>query len=92
MLRGTAAGGLLIDRNRGAEAFDGIDVGPFHLIEKLARISGQRLHIAALAFGVNRVERQGRLARTAQPGDHRERIPRDPDADVLQIVLTRAGD
>jgi hypothetical protein len=28
------------------------------LIQKLARVSGKRLNIAALAFGVNRVKRE----------------------------------
>jgi hypothetical protein len=54
----TAVGGLLLDGNGGAEAIDGIDVGPFHLVQKLPGIGGKRLHVAPLPFGVNGIESQ----------------------------------
>ena len=44
------------------KAFDGIDVGLLHALEKLARIRGQRAHVAALAFSVDRIEGERRLA------------------------------
>ena len=56
----------------GRKAFDHIHFGPLHLIEKLARIGGERLHVTALALGINRVEGQRGLARAGQSGDNRE--------------------
>ncbi len=70
-----AAGGLLLDGDGRAEAVDGVHVGALHLIEELAGVGGQSLHIAPLTFGVDGVEGQGRLARTAQTGNHRKSIP-----------------
>ena len=61
-----AAGGLLLDRNRRAQAVDRIHLRPLHLIQKLARVGRQRLDVAPLPLGVDRVEGQRRLARSAQ--------------------------
>ena len=82
-----AVGGLLLDRNRRAQAVDRIDLGPLHLIQKLARVGRKRFDVAALALGVDRVEGERRLARSAQPRDHGEGIARNLDVDVLQVVL-----
>ncbi len=46
----------LLDGDGGAEAVDGVDFGPFHLIEELSRVGGERFDVAALAFGVDGVE------------------------------------
>ena len=78
--------GLLFDRDRGRQAFDEIDVGLLHLLEKLAGVRRQRLDVSALAFRVDRVERQRRLARARQPRDDHELVARDVDVDILQIV------
>ena len=61
-----AVGGLLVDRDGGAEALDEVDVGPVDLPEELARVRRQRLDVAALAFGEDRVEGERRLARARQ--------------------------
>ncbi len=84
-----AAGGLLLDGDRRAQAVDAVHVGPLHLVEELAGVSGKRLDVAPLALGVDGVERQRRFSRTAEAGDDGERVARNLDADVLQIVLTR---
>ena len=47
---------FLVDRHSRAEALDEVDVRIVHLAEELARIGAQRLHVAALAFGEQRVE------------------------------------
>ena len=86
------AGGLLLDRDRRRQALDQVDVRLLHLLEKLPRVGGQRLDVAALPFGVERVERQRRLARPRQPGDDHELVARDVDVDVLQVVDARAAD
>ena len=52
-------GGLLVDRDCGRQAVDVVHIRLVHLPQKLPRIAGQRLDIAALALGIDRVERQG---------------------------------
>ena len=87
-----AIGSFLLDGNRWAQAIDCVHIGTLHLIEKLPGVRRQRLYITALSLGINRVKRQRRFARAAQPGDHGERVARDLNADVLQIVLPGAPD
>ena len=60
--------GLLVDRDRRRQTLDEVDVGLVHLPEELAGVRGQRFDVATLTLGVDRVERQRRLAR----------IPRGP--------------
>ncbi len=86
-----AAGGLLLDGDGRAEAFDGIHVGPLDLIEELPRVGRERLDVAALPFGVDGVEGQRALARAGQTGDHRQRVAGNADVDVAQVVLARAA-
>ena len=87
-----AAGGLLVDGDRGAQAVDTVEVGLVHLAEELARVAREALDVAALALRVDRVEGQARLARTREPRDHDETVARDGDVDVAQVVLARAAD
>ena len=84
-----AAGGLLLDGDGRAEAFDRIHVGPLDLVEKLARVGRERLDVAALALGIDRVEGKRALARAGEARDHRERVARNAHIDVAQIVLAR---
>ncbi len=86
---GAAAGGLLLDGDGRAEPLDRVHVGPLDLVEKLARVGRERLHIAALALGVDGVEGERALARAGEAGDHRERVAGDAHIDVAQIVLAR---
>ena len=55
-------------------------------------VARQRLHVAPLALGVDRVERQARLARAREAGDDDQRVARNLDRDVLQVVDARALD
>ena len=80
-------GRLLVDRDRRREPLDRVHVGLLHHLQELARIRGEALYVAALPLGVDRVERQRGLARSGQPGDADEGIPRQPDVDVLEVVL-----
>ena len=86
---GAAAGGFLLDGDGGAEALDGVDVGPFDLVEKLAGVGGERFDVAALAFGIDGVEGERTLAGAGEAGDHREGVAGNAHVDVAQIVLTR---
>ena len=62
---------LLVDRDRRRQALDEVDVGLVHLPEELAGVRRQRLDVAALALGVDRVERERRLPRAREPGEAR---------------------
>ena len=57
---------LLVDRHRGAQALDEVDVRAIDLAEELAGVRAQRLDVAALALGEDRVERETRLSGAAQ--------------------------
>ena len=82
---------LLVDRDRGREALDEVDVRLVHLPEELARVRGQRLDVAALPFGVDGVEREARLARPGEPGEDRQAVTGDLEVDVLEVVLPRSA-
>ena len=83
---------LLVDRDGRRQALDRVDVGLVHLAQELPRVRAERLDIAPLALGVDRVEGQRGLARSRQPRDDHERVARERERDVLEVVLARAGD
>ncbi len=56
--------GLLFDGNGRRQAVDLVDIRFLHHFQELARIGRQAFHIAALALGIDRVERKRRLARS----------------------------
>ena len=85
------AGGLLLDGDGRRQAVDQIDVRLLHLLEELPGVRRQRLDIAPLAFGVDRVEGERRLARARQAGDDDQLVARDVDVDVLEVVDARAA-
>ncbi|MDH6227518.1 hypothetical protein M2169_004488 [Streptomyces sp. MJP52] len=87
-----ARGRLLVDGDRRGEALDEVHVRLVHLAEELPGVRGERLHVAALALGEDRVEGEGRLARTRQTREDDERVTRQVERDVLQVVLARATD
>ncbi len=80
---------LLLDRDRRRQTFDQVDVGLLHQLQELPRVRRQRLDVAPLAFGVQRVERERRLAGARQAGDDDQLLARQVEIDVLQVV--RAG-
>ena len=80
-------GRFLFDRDGGREPLDGVDIGLLHQPQELSRVRRERLDIASLPFGVDRIERERRLSRARQAGDNRQLIARDGDADVAEIML-----
>ena len=50
---------LLLDGDGGREARDAFHVGLVETAHELPRVGAQALHIAALSFGIQSVERQG---------------------------------
>ena len=87
-----AGGRLLVDRDRRRQPLDRVDVGLVHLPQELARVGRQRLDVAALALGVEGVEREARLPGAGQPGDDDQLVAGERDRDVLEVVLARAPD
>ena len=87
-----AVGRLLVDGDRRGQALDEVDVGLVHLPEELPRVGRQRLDVAALALGEDRVEGQAGLPGAGQPGEHDEGVAGQLDADVLEVVLAGATD
>ena len=83
---------LLVDRDRRREAVDRVDVGLLHHLEELARVGRERLDVAALALRVDRVEGERGLPGPREPGDADQRVPRQADGDVLEVVLAGAVD
>ena len=81
---------LLLDRDGRRQAGDQIDIRLLHLLEKLPGIGRQRFDVAALALGVDRVEGERRLARSAQPGNDDKAIARQIDVNAAQVVHARA--
>ena len=86
------AGGLLLNRNGGRQAFDQIHIGFVELPQKLPRIGREAFHIAALTLGVQGVKRQAGLARAGQPRHHHQLVARDVQINVLEVVRTRTAD
>ncbi len=84
--------GLLVDRDRGREALDEVDVGLVHLAQELARVRRERLDVAALALGEDGVEREARLARAGEAGEDDEGVSGQVDRDVLEVVLPGSTD
>jgi hypothetical protein len=84
-------GRLLLDGDGGREAGDVVDVRLLHHVEELPGVGRERLDVAPLPFGVDRVKGERRLAGPGQPGDHHQLVARDVHADVLEVVLAGAA-
>lgn len=82
----------LLDGNGGVEAFDGIDIGFFELGEELAGVGGERLDVAALAFGVKGVEGEGGFPGSRGAGDNGEFPFGDGDREVFEVMLAGTAD
>ena len=85
-------GRFLLDRDRGRQALDRIDVRLFHHRQELPRIGRQRLDIAALAFGIDRVEGERGFSRARQAGEHDQPVARQLEVESPEVVRARAAD
>ena len=79
-------GRLLLDRDRRREPLDQVDVGLLHELQELPRVRRQRFDVAALAFRVQRVERERALAGAGETGDDDQPVARQIEVDVLEVV------
>ena len=89
---GRVAAAALLDGDGGRQALDRLDVGLLHLVEELARVRGEALHVLALPLGEDGVEGQRALAAARDAGHHHQAVARDGQVHRLQVVLARAAD
>jgi hypothetical protein len=87
-----AARDPLLDRHRGRDACDRVNVRPLKLLDELPRVSVQAVEIASLPLGEKQVEGERRFARAAQAGDDRHLVERDIEREIFQVVMTRPAD
>ncbi len=85
-------GGLLLDGDGRRQPVDLVDVRLLHHLQELARVGRQRLHVAALALGVDGVEGERGFAGAGQAGEHHQLVARNGHVDIFEIVLARAAD
>ncbi len=69
---GVAGGIFLSDGYRRGNAVNGIGIGLLDALQELAGICRKRFDVAALAFGIDSVEGEGRLAGAGHAGDDRQ--------------------
>ena len=86
-----ARSGLLLDGDRRGQSVDLIDVRLLHHLQELAGIGRQALDIAPLAFGIDGVEGERRLAGARKAREHHQLVAGDIEVDVLEIVLACAA-
>ena len=83
---------LLLDGDGGRKACDTLHIGLVESAHKLSCVGTQALHIAALTFSIQGVERQGRLARSRQAGDDHQLVLRNLQTNAFQVVDLRVAD
>ena len=86
-----AARRVLLDGDGRGQAFDLLDIWLLKSVQELPRISRERLHITALTFRVQRIERKRRLTGSRKPRDDRQRIPRNRHVDPAEVVHIGLG-
>jgi len=80
----------LTNREGGGETFHPVVVGAGESLEELLRVGRHAFDVPALAFGVDRVERKGRLPGAADPRDDGQGGAGELDVDILEVVLAGA--
>src|SRR5262249_17398548 len=86
------AGCFLLDADRGRQATDSFNLRFLQRSEKLTGIAREALDVSALPLGVERIDCERALARTAGPAANGHFVAGDIDVDALQIVLASAAD
>ena len=80
----------LTDRDGGRDAVNRVGIGLIETFEELSRVARKRLHVPTLAFGIQRVEGQRTLPRTADAAEDDKPIQRQVEIDPLQIMYPHA--
>ncbi len=82
----------LLDRDRRRQMPDRVDVRARQPLEELARIGRERRDVAPLSLGVERVERERRLAGPGHARDRRQSAQRHAARNTAQVVGARVLD
>ena len=82
----------LLDGHGRGKSVDMIDVRFFHLLDELASVGRHAVEEAALPFGKEDVEGEGRFSRSAQSGHDDEFVAGNFEGNVFQVVFAGAGD
>ncbi len=80
---------LLLDGDGWRDATYKVALGLVHSAQELSGIARERLHITALALGIQRVEGQRRFAGATDSGNYYELVSGYLDINTLQIVDSR---
>ena len=84
--------GFLVDRNRGTQSFDTLNVRFLHLSEEKPRVRRKRFDVTPLSFGEDRVERERRFAAARKSGKHYEFVAREFEVYVFEVVFLCSAD
>ena len=87
-----APGGFLLNGNDGTQTRYFFHVGALHTAHELPRVGGKSFHIAALPFGIYRVECEGRFAAAADTRHDHEFVARYGYVHVFEVVDACADD
>ena len=69
-----------------------VHVGLLHHAQELPGIGGERFHVPALAFRIERIERERGFAGAGDARYDDQLIPGDRDADIFEVVLAGTFD
>ena len=89
---GALGGGLLVNGNGRGQAVDGIHIRLIHLPQKLPGIGAQALHIPPLALGIDGIEGQTGLSRTAEAGKDHHFVSWNLQIHIFQIIFPGTPD
>ncbi len=85
-------GSVPIDGHACGHGIERVDGRPLQPLQELAGVGAEALHEAALALGVERVERQRRLAGAGDAGDADQLAGLEVEIDALEVVGARAAE
>jgi hypothetical protein len=80
----------LVDGDGRRNSRDRLDLRLVHAVEELPRVGGEGLDVTPLAFRIQRVENERRLAGTRYARDDDQLVERQIEIEPLQVVLARA--
>lgn len=91
--RPTGAAHILArDGNRWRDPLDTIRRGLVELLQKLPRVSGEAFDVAALPLGIERIEREARLAAAAHAAKGDQLPMGQIEIDLLQVIDGNAAE
>src|SRR5436190_548461 len=80
----------LFDGDRRGNAANVVHARFVHTVEELPHVGAERLDVTTLAFGVNGLERQTRLAAATRAGDDCQLSKRKIEINTFKVVLARS--